>query len=403
MRLDWGGRAISPYYLLAAMAFCTIVGLYDIVYVVALNLADQRFALMLKPVVNGPTIYPDFITPYAATQAYFKGLQSVVYDPVKFTAFLNELYAYRFDFKFQPFLYPPVWALVLLPLGLIPVYLACLLFMVSTAAASAFEMRRSLWSWLAVATSPAAVWVVLSGQNTFLYIALIYGGLRLVEKSPVAAGVLLGCLVYKPQICLLVPLALLASRQWKALAWMIATGTIIVLVSVAVFGFDFWLDYLNMTLRLSEPGMVDFWASRRSTFQISPFVAARILLLPDTVAKLLQLATALLGAAAVWFAFRRFPASAARTAVLMAATLLVSPYSINYDMMLLLPAALLLYRQGAATGFYPLEPLLYVVLWLMPTAILWFNYRAPLTPVVVLAFGLFALLRLRASGPVTRA
>lgn len=403
MRLNPGERDASPYYLWAAIAFCAVVGLYDIVYVIALNLADPRFALLLKPVVSAPTIYPDFITPYAATQAYFKGLQSVVYDPVKFTAFLNELYAYRFDFKFQPFLYPPVWALALLPFGLMPVYLACLVFMLATAAASAFEMRRSLWSWLAIATSPAAVWVVLSGQNTFLYIALMYGGLRLVEKSPAAAGLLLGCLVYKPQICLLVPLALLASRQWKALGWMIATGTAIVLASVAVFGLGFWLDYLNMTLRLTDPAMVDFWASRRSTFQISPFVAARILLLPDSVAKALQLATALLGAGAVWFAFRRFPASAARTAVLMAATLLVSPYSINYDMMLLLPVALLLYRQGAATGFYPLEPLLYAILWLMPTAILWFNYRAPLTPIIVLAFGLFAILRLRESGGVTRA
>lgn len=48
-------------------------------------------------------------------------------------------------------------------------------------------------------------------------------------------------------------------------------------------------------------------------------------------------------------------------------------------------------------GFYPLEPLIYPALWLLPIAILWFNYRLPLpiAPLVVLTFGLIAVMRLR--------
>jgi hypothetical protein len=153
-----------------------------------------------------------------------------------------------------------------------------------------------------------------------------------------------------------------------------------------------------MTRRLSEPPMLDFWATRNALFNISSFVGARMLQLPDAAAIAIQLGAAALGVAAVWFAFRYHSASAARMAVLTAATLLASPYSIHYDLMLLLPAALVLYRQGAATGFHPLEPLIYPVLWLMPIAILWFNYRLPLpiTPLVVLTFGFIALMRLRA-------
>lgn len=390
-------RASPSVHLRLAIVLCVIVGLYDIVYTIALNFSDQRIGAALRPVVQRPTYYPDFITPYGAVQAFLQGKLAIVYDHSRFTALLNELYDIRPRFILQPFLYPPVWLLMLLPIGLLPVGPSCLLFMLATAAAWAFERRRDPWGWLIAATSPAAVWVVLSGQNTFLYVALIYGGLRLAERSPALAGLLLGCLVYKPQICLLVPLALLASRQWRVLGWMIATGGAWVLASVAVFGLDFWLAYVDMARHLGQPPMLDVWASRRSTFNISPFVAARILNLPDGAASALQLGAALLGAVAVWFAFRRHAASAARTAVLMAATLLVSPYAINYDMLLLLPAAIVLFRESAARGLHPLEPPIYLAIWLMPTAMLWFNYRLPVAPLAILAFGLYALRRLSAT------
>jgi hypothetical protein len=325
--------------------------------------------------------------------AYFEGKQALIYDHEKFAGFLQDFYG-------QPistwFLYPPVWVLMLLPFGLLPVNAACAIFMVATAAASAFESRRDLWGWLAVATSPAAVWVVLSGQNCFLYLALVYGGMRLLDKKPVTAGVLLGLLVYKPQIGLLVPLALLAARKWRALAWMIATGTIVVLASLAVFGLDFWLDYLDMTRHLSDPLILDRWVPRVPIYMVSVFASDRILQLPNGVAGAIQFGVAILAAGTVWFAFRRHAPSATRTAVLMAATFLASPYGTQYDLILLLPAALMLYRQGAATGFYPLEPLVYAVLWLAPTLALWRGYYLPLTPLLVLAFGLLAVMRLRA-------
>ena len=385
----------STYYCWVAAVFCIVVGLYDIFYVIAQNLPDRRIALALRPVVDGPAVYPDFITPYAAVHAYFENKQSLIYDHARFSAFCSEFYAHRLDFNLRLFLYPPVWLLLLLPFGLLPVYAACTVFMVATAAASAFASGRHLWSWVAVASSPAAVWTVLSGQNAFFYVALMYGGMRLLERSPVVAGIVLGILVYKPQICLLVPLALLAARQWKALASMITTGVSLVAVSLLVFGVDFWIDYLAMTRKLSEPPLFDLWTRDLAYFSISPFVAAYTLQLPNGIATALQLGAAGLAAGAVWFAFRRHPSSAVRTAVLAAGTLLTSPYALFYDLLLLMPAALTLYRQGATKGFYPGELLLYPVLWLMPTALFWFNTRFPIIPLVVLALGFVAVVRLR--------
>ena len=59
---------------------------------------------------------------------------------------------------------------------------------------------------------------------------------------------------------------------------------------------------------------------------------------------LAPLAGAVLAVAAVWRAFRRHGPGNARTAVLAAATFLVSPYTLNYDLLLLMPAAVALFR-----------------------------------------------------------
>jgi hypothetical protein len=82
--------------------------------------------------------------------------------------------------------------------------------------------------------------------------------------------------------------------------------------------------------------------------------------------------------------------------VLLSATFLVSPYLLNYDLLLLIPAALALYRRGAMTGFYPLEPLVYAALWVIPTLTLGLSrHHLPVAPLVIVAFLVVALLRLR--------
>ncbi len=85
--------------------------------------------------------------------------------------------------------------------------------------------RRSLrrpWAWLAVLTSPAAVWVVLAGQNTFLSLALLYGGMRLLDRSPANRGRPPGSAELQAADMDPGSAGLVAARQWRALAWMVA-------------------------------------------------------------------------------------------------------------------------------------------------------------------------------------
>jgi hypothetical protein len=126
------------------------------------------------------------------------------------------------------------------------------------------------------------------------------------------------------------------------------------------------------------------------------FAAARIVGLPPAVAGAIQLVGAVLAVAAVWHAFRHHPSSDARTAVLVTATFLISPYALNYDLLLLMPAVVALFRQGAAQGFYPLERMIYLALWLTPTFGLILNRLGlPLMPMIILLFGGIAWTRLR--------
>jgi hypothetical protein len=75
----------------------------------------------------------------------------------------------------------------------------------------------------------------------------------------------------------------------------------------------------------------------------------------------------------------------------------VSPYTLNYDLLLLMPAAVALFRQGLQDGFRPMERVVLLLLWLIPTFGMIMNrLDLPLMPLIVLAFGWFAWRRLSA-------
>lgn len=383
----------TRWYLRLAIVFCAVIGVYDVLYVASLALHGPRLG---RPQW---VMYPDFLTPWAAVRASFEGKLAMVYSDIDaFTDFQNALFADRFPdiIHYRPFLYPPFWLLALLPFGLVGVDVAYWVFMLVTVGASAFEGRRDPWGWLAMAVSPAAVHVVVSGQATFLAVALAYGGLRLLDKRPALAGILFGLLGYKPQLCLLIPVALIAARQWRALAWAMATGIVLVLASLAVFGIGTWLDFIALMRATGGGRMHDYVMEVLKAYITTPYVSALMIGLPRSVAGAIQLGLTAIAIAATWYAFRHHRSGAARTAVLLAGTFFVSPYMLNYDMLLLIPAVLALYRRGATEGFYPLEPLVYAGTWVIPTLTLYSTGRGyPIAPLVILAFLAAAVLRLK--------
>jgi hypothetical protein len=389
-----------PTDLRLAALICGTVGLYDV-----LSLSTAA--------IGGPPIgysidllFKDFFVFHAAAVAFFQGKLAVVYNTAAITQLQNALYAGRLPYElgFRPFLYPPLWLLDLLPFGLLPLGWAIGTFLAQTAALCAGMLRTLGLPWnaiLAILVSPAALWVVIAGQNTFLSVALLYGGLSLLERQPVRAGVLLGLLAYKPQIWLLVPVALLAARAWRPLITMAVTVTALCLVTLLIFGPDFWLAFIAAGRHASTGAAALEMYARVYTHMTSLLAAAKILGLPDGQAMALQLAGAGLAVAVVIWAFACRPSNHARTALLVSAAFLVSPYTLNYDLLLLMPAAAMLFLEPPASGYRPAERIVYLALWLIPGFCMVLNYAGvPVTPLIILLFGGVAMSRLHASPKV---
>ncbi|MBF0373361.1 MAG: DUF2029 domain-containing protein, partial [Alphaproteobacteria bacterium] len=149
--------------------------------------------------------------------------------------------------------YPPSFALFLIWLPLLPYMPAYVAWGAVTAipylAAMRAAARDPLGPLLGLAY-PAAMINGLFGQNGFLSAGLMGLGLVLLERRPVAAGLCIGLLSFKPQLGPLIPLALAAGGHWRAFAAAGATVAAMVLASAGLFGADAWQAFL--------------WGSRRA-------------------------------------------------------------------------------------------------------------------------------------------
>jgi hypothetical protein len=169
----------------------------------------------------------------------------------------------------------------------------------------------------------------VGGQNGCWTAALLGGGLTLIERRPYVAGVLFGVMAYKPQLAILVPVALIAGRKWRTFFAAGVTAGVLVALSVALFGADVWAEYLRLASALRHVILEEDGIVHR---MVSVFVAVRPLGASVEIAYILQaiFALAACGAvAAVWF--KDTPA-AMRNAVLLLGTCVATPYLQDYDL-----------------------------------------------------------------------
>jgi hypothetical protein len=201
------------------------------------------------------------------------------------------------------------------------------------------------------------------GQNGFLSAALLGGGLLFLETQPLLGGMLLGLLSYKPHIFVLLPLALLAGRQWRALGGLIISCFGLFSASIAVFGFDIWQVFLkNISLTMHNLHNEALWFDKMP----SVFAAVRCTGQGVTMAWICQgLAIAAAVSLVVWF--WSGPASLAlRASALVLAILLFSPHIWYYDLTLLALPLAWFWQLGSTRGWLPGEQSLLILSWIMP-------------------------------------
>ena len=223
--------------------------------------------------------------------------------------------------------------------------------------------RRGDWLLLALAY-PAVLINIGHGQNGFLTAALLGGSLLILDRRPIIAGILIGLLVYKPQFGLMIPLALVAGGYWRTFAAAAATIAALTLVTTLAFGPDIWHAFMLST-KFSRTVVLEEGQTGWQKIQ-SVFSWARMWGAPVSLAYVLQgVLTAALAAAIVRL-WRTAVSSATKRAALCLAAILATPYSLDYDMMVLAPAIAFLGADGVRRGFAPWEKSILAALWLVP-------------------------------------
>ena len=189
------------------------------------------------------------------------------------------------------------WALVLLPLALLPYVWSLIAWTIATAGAylsviwKIAPTRDSIW--LAIAF-PGALVNLTNGQNGFLTLALFGGALTSIESRPILAGVLFGLMSYKPQYGALIPLFLLATGRWRTLIAASVTVLLFVAASLALFGTQTWASFFT-SISFTRHVVLEQGGSGFEKLQ-SAFAAARLWGLGIKSSYALQAAISLLAA-----------------------------------------------------------------------------------------------------------
>lgn len=360
-----------------ALIFAVVLGLGAVVVGVA------RFSLGYSA---------DYLSFWAAGRLVLAGKAAAAYDVAAHAAVQKA----RFPATgYYAFFYPPVYLLLCAPLALLGFYPSLLVFLGASLAFYLRALRRLLpGAGVALFGFPGVAATLFFGQNGLLTTALFGAGLAALTRRPALAGVCFGCLCYKPHLGLTVPLALVAARQWRAIAAAAATVAVLLAASVAAFGVGTWRAFLAGTAlahRTLEQGLA-VNASWESTFRI--VVQAGLGL---KAAYAVQAAVSAGACVALAVACRR--RRAAITGALPLAALLTTPFLLAYDLALLaVPMAWVVAEARRDGGFLPWEKAVLAFAYVVPLlSIVGGRADLPLGPAAMMA--LFAVVLRRAERP----
>lgn len=355
----WLGEKRLYVYSLIALAIFALVYAGWIVLSLP-GLVDPR----------GKPVGYDFIAFWSAARLALDGRPETVFDWPTIAAMHKVAVPGLHDMLF-PWHYPPTNLLAVLPLGLLPYPAALAVFLLATGWLWFALVRRldpDPRVWLVVVAMPAGLFNLLDGQNAFLTAALAGFALLWLDRRPWVVGVLIGLLSVKPHLALLFPVALIAAGRWRSIAAAAATVAAVTGASLGAFGWQIWaafLAYLPSLRAIADNGWVPWGLIP------SPYIFALSLGLPTIAASALQTVSILVAAAAVWYVWRRPQAPwEDRAAVLLAGSMLVSPYMFSYDLMWAGLAAALFYLHGRRTGFLRGEREVLLAVWLAPAVMM---------------------------------
>ncbi|MGE3780468.1 MAG: glycosyltransferase family 87 protein, partial [Pirellulaceae bacterium] len=243
-------------------------------------------------------------------------------------------------------------ALLMAPLSCCPYPLAYAAFFAASCAAwlvtldwlgRKLELLPARAWWWALAGWPVACETLIGGQASMAAAWIVVATLWLLKRNcPVAAGTVLACAAYKPNVLALFGLGV-AIRYPRVLWGLAGMAGALITATVVLGGSEALREYCQLAARLSG----ETWEVETPAWKVHSLTSWVACAVPGH-ARLLTLVLGMLVCAAVGIAWRRRVAGE-QTDDLAAGGLLVlnalfNPYTPIYDLVLLGPAAMLLAR-----------------------------------------------------------
>jgi alpha-1,2-mannosyltransferase len=349
-----------------------------------------------------PGVSADFISFWTAGQLALEGHAADAYRQIPH--YLKQLALYHDPIRgYLAFFYPPFFLLPCAALALLGFFPAVCVWIGTTCLGYAAAMRGILskslqqgeHAWVLFLGYPAVMVNAGFGQNGFLSAALFGGAAVWLERRPELAGLCLGCLAYKPQLGIIVPLGLVVAGRWRCLA--VACLTVLTLTAVVTlaFGADVWPAFFAR-MEVARQSWMEAPDPSYLRFLITVFGALR---LHDVS---LPLAYAVQGFVTIGAAFmlvrallQRPPGArsgAAEIAAIAACVPFCSPFMLEYDLVILAVPMAWLLGEALRDGFRHGEAAVLVSAYLAPVLfkITAFDNVLKLT-VIAAAGALFAL------------
>ena len=316
----------------------------------------------------------DYLNIWAAGHLALNQSFATLFHPEQFADWLQEVIGP--DLSRHAWSYPPSMLFLAVPFSLaplIPGFLAWTVVWLTLVKGVLRAAGLPAKLCLALLFSPAVIDNALAGQNGAITAALLEGGLLMLGWRPLIAGVLFGLLTMKPQLGLLIPICLVASRNWKAAAMATSVAALLATASGLVFGFDSWFWYLTDVRRFMVVQVLEqpFSATYQS-MMATPFILVRWAGGPLSLAYVIQCSVTVGCIALTWFAWWKPNADPkARVALTAALAPLASPYAYSYDTIGVAIGVAVLVQFCNGRRFTIVERGLLAAAWLWPGLAFW--------------------------------
>jgi alpha-1,2-mannosyltransferase len=274
----------------------------------------------------------DFINVWTGGKLIAARDYATLYAPQAFSAFQEGLFG---KLDLHVYSYPPTAFPLASFFSLLPYPVAVVLWLVGTGglflwAAKAWWPQNAGPTWLAILT-PAALLNIWIGNYGFVFGAIFLLAFRRLDDRPILAGAIIGLFAMKPQLAVLIPLALLIRRDWRAMFSAAASTATMIVASGLIYGLSAWSEFLTRATG-KQVSVID--AHGAFFGKMSASAATAILDLGGgwTAAIIGQSILAALGITLVSIAAARRVRTDQLALLLATCTFLVLPYSINYDL-----------------------------------------------------------------------